>query len=143
MGRRHPVYSNDQGENMNIPGDLKYTRDDEWIRVTGAEGEIGITDYAQDHLSDIVYVELPEVGKVVNRHDGIGTIESVKAAADIYSPVSGTVTAVNESLPDTPELVNQDPYGRAWMVRIELSNPSELDELMDAAAYQKYCGERG
>ena len=128
---------------MNIPGDLKYTRDDEWIRVTGGEGEIGITDYAQDHLSDIVYVELPEVGKVVNSHDSIGTIESVKAAADIYSPVSGTITAVNESLPDTPELVNQDPYGRAWMVRIELSNPSELDALMDAAAYQKYCEERG
>ncbi|HKZ85539.1 MAG TPA: glycine cleavage system protein GcvH [Anaerolineae bacterium] len=128
---------------MNIPGDLKYTRDDEWIRVTGGEGEIGITDYAQDHLSDIVYVELPEVGKVVNSHDSIGTIESVKAAADIYSPVSGTITAVNESLPDSPELVNQDPYGRAWMVRIELSNPSELDALMDAAAYQKYCEERG
>jgi len=128
---------------MNIPGDLKYTRDDEWIRATGGEGEIGITDYAQDHLSDIVYVELPEVGKVVNSHDSIGTIESVKAAADIYSPVSGTITAVNESLPDSPELVNQDPYGRAWMVRIELSNPSELDALMDAAAYQKYCEERG
>ena len=128
---------------MNIPGDLKYTRDDEWIRVTGGEGEIGITDYAQDHLSDIVYVELPEVGKVVNSHDSIGTIESVKAAADIYSPVSGTIMAVNESLPDSPELVNQDPYGRAWMVRIELSNPSELDALMDAAAYQKYCEERG
>ncbi len=128
---------------MNIPGDLKYTRDDEWIRVTGGEGEIGITDYAQDHLSDIVYVELPEVGKVVNSHDSIGTIESVKAAADIYSPVSGTIMAVNESLPDSPELVNQDPYGRAWMVRIELSNPSELDTLMDAAAYQKYCEERG
>lgn len=128
---------------MNIPGDLKYTKGDEWIRVTGDEGEIGITDYAQDHLSDIVYVELPEVGKVVNAHDSVGTIESVKAAADIYSPVSGTITAVNESLPDSPELVNQDPYGRAWMVRIELSNPSELDALMDAAAYQKYCEERG
>ena len=128
---------------MNIPGDLKYTRDDEWIRVTGGEGEIGITDYAQDHLSDIVYVELPEVGKVVNAHDSVGTIESVKAAADIYSPVSGAITAVNESLPDSPELVNQDPYGRAWMMRIRLSNPSELDALMDAVAYQRYCEERG
>jgi len=128
---------------MNIPGDLKYTRDDEWIRVTGDVGEIGITDYAQDHLSDIVYVELPEVGKVVSAHDSVGTIESVKAAADIYAPVSGAIEAVNESLPDTPELVNQDPYGRAWIVRIKLSNPSELDALMDAAAYQKYCEERG
>jgi glycine cleavage system H protein len=128
---------------MNIPGDLKYTKNDEWIRVTGAEGEVGITDYAQGHLSDIVYLELPEVGKAVKAHDPLGTIESVKAAADIYSPVSGAVTAVNESLPDSPELVNQDPYGKAWMARIRLSDPKELDGLMDAAAYQKYCDERG
>jgi len=128
---------------MNIPGDLKYTKDDEWIRVRGDEGEIGITDYAQDHLSDIVYVELPEVGREVKAHDSIGTIESVKAAADIYAPISGTVTAVNESLLDSPELVNQDPYGKAWMIRMKLSNPKELDGLMDAAAYQKYCEERG
>jgi glycine cleavage system H protein len=128
---------------MNIPGDLKYTKNDEWIRVTGAEGEVGITDYAQGHLSDIVYLELPEVGKAVKAHDPLGTIESVKAAADIYSPVSGAVTAVNESLPDSPELVNQDPYGKAWMARIQLSDPKELDGLMDAAAYQKYCDERG
>ncbi|MGH2593273.1 MAG: glycine cleavage system protein GcvH [Anaerolineae bacterium] len=128
---------------MNIPGDLKYTKDDEWIRVKGDEGEIGITDYAQDHLSDIVYVELPEVGREVKAHDSIGAIESVKAAADIYSPVGGTVTAVNESLPDSPELVNQDPYGKAWMFRVKLSDPKELDGLMDAAAYQKYCDERG
>ena len=128
---------------MNIPGDLKYTKDDEWIRVRGDEGEIGITDYAQDHLSDIVYVELPEVGREVKAHDSIGTIESVKAAADIYAPISGTVTAVNESLPDSPELVNQDPYGKAWMIRLKLSNPKELDGLMGAAAYQKYCEERG
>ena len=128
---------------MNIPGDLKYTKDDEWIRVRGDEGEIGITDYAQDHLSDIVYVELPEVGREVKAHDSIGTIESVKAAADIYAPISGTVTAVNESLLDSPELVNQDPYGKAWMIHMKLSNPKELDGLMDAAAYQKYCEERG
>src|SRR3970040_1197276 len=106
---------------MNIPGDLKYTKDDEWIRVRGDEGEIGITDYAQDHLSDIVYVELPEVGRVVNSHDSIGTIESVKAAAAIYLPVRGTITAVNESLPDSPELVHQDSYGRTLMCRIGLS----------------------
>ncbi len=128
---------------MNIPGDLKYTKDDEWVRVKGDEGEIGITDYAQSHLSDIVYVELPEVGREVKAHDSIGTIESVKAAADIYSPIGGSVVAVNDALPDSPELVNQDPYGKAWMVRLKLSNPKELDDLMDAAAYQKYCDERG
>lgn len=128
---------------MNIPGDLKYTKNDEWIRVKGDVGEVGITHYAQDHLSDIVYLELPEVGKEVKAGDALGTIESVKAAADIYSPVSGTVTAVNDALPDTPELVNQDPYGKAWMARLKLSDPEELDMLMDAAAYQKYCEERG
>ena len=128
---------------MNIPGDLKYTKDDEWIRVKGDDGEIGITDYAQSHLSDIVYVELPEVGREVNAHDSIGAIESVKAAADIYSPISGSVVAVNDALPDSPELVNQDPYGKAWMARLQLANPKELDDLMDAAAYQKYCDERG
>jgi glycine cleavage system H protein len=128
---------------MNIPGDLKYTKDDEWVRVKGDEGEIGITDYAQSHLSDIVYVELPEVGREVNAHDSIGAIESVKAAADIYSPVSGSVVAVNDALPDSPELVNQDPYGKAWMARLKLSNPAELDDLMDAVAYQTYCDERG
>jgi glycine cleavage system H protein len=128
---------------MNIPTDLKYAKSDEWIRVKDGEGEIGITDYAQGHLSDIVYVELPEVGKEMKAHEVCGTIESVKAAADINAPVSGAIVAVNESLPDSPELVNQDPYGRAWMARIKLSNPKELDELMDAAAYQKYCDERG
>ncbi|HLF24803.1 MAG TPA: glycine cleavage system protein GcvH [Anaerolineae bacterium] len=128
---------------MNIPADLKYTQGDEWIRVEGDEGVIGISDYAQDHLSDIVYVELPEVGRGVKAGESLGTIESVKAAADINTPVSGAVSAVNESLPDSPELVNQDPYGQAWMVRLKLSDPKELDNLMDAAAYQKYCEERG
>lgn len=128
---------------MNIPGDLKYTKDDEWIRVNGDEGELGITDYAQDHLSDIVYVELPESGRAVKAGEAIGTIESVKAAADLNTPVSGAVTAANEDLPDSPEIVNQDPYGKGWMARIKLSDPKELDALMDAAAYQKYCEERG
>ncbi|HJW84577.1 MAG TPA: glycine cleavage system protein GcvH [Anaerolineae bacterium] len=128
---------------MNFPGDLKYTRSDEWLRVKDGEGEIGITDYAQSHLSDIVYVELPDVGKDVKTGEGCGAIESVKAAADINAPASGTVVAVNESLPDSPELVNQDPYGKAWIARIKLSNPGELNDLMDAAAYEKYCEERG
>ena len=128
---------------MNIPGDLKYTKDDEWIRVDGDEGAIGITDYAQDHLSDIVYVELPETGREVKAGDAVGTIESVKAAADLNTPISGTVEAVNEDLPDSPEAVNQDAYGKGWMVRIKLSDPKELAGLMDAAAYDKYCEERG
>jgi glycine cleavage system H protein len=128
---------------MNVPGDLKYTKSDEWIRVKGDEGEIGLTDYAQGHLSDIVYVELPEVGQDVKAGEGCGAIESVKAAADINAPVSGTIVAVNEALPDAPELVNQDPYGQAWIARIKLSHPAELNDLLDAAAYQKYCDERG
>jgi len=128
---------------MNFPGDLRYTKSDEWLRVKDGEGEIGITDYAQSHLSDIVYVELPDVGKDVKAGEGCAAIESVKAAADINAPASGTVVAVNESLPDAPELVNQDPYGQAWIARIKLSNPAELNDLMDAAAYQKYCDERG
>ncbi|HEY4691075.1 MAG TPA: glycine cleavage system protein GcvH [Anaerolineae bacterium] len=128
---------------MNIPDDLKYTRSDEWIRVKGDEAEVGITDYAQDHLSDIVYVELPDVGREVKAGEVIGTIESVKAAADINAPVTGSVIAVNEPLPDSPELVNKEPYGQGWMVRIRLSDPKELGTLLDAAAYQKYCEERG
>ena len=128
---------------MNFPDDLRYSKGDEWIRVAGDEGEVGVTDYAQDHLSDIVYVELPEVGRVVKARDPIATIESVKAAAELYSPVSGTIIAVNVALPDAPEVVNQDPYGKAWMVRLRLSDPAELEQLMDAAAYQKYCDERG
>jgi glycine cleavage system H protein len=128
---------------MTIPTDLKYTNSDEWIRVKADEGEIGITDYAQGHLSDIVYVELPEVGKEVKAGEAMCAVESVKAAADINSPVSGSIVAANDSLPDSPELVNQDPYGKAWLARVKLSDLAELDALMDAAAYQTYCDERG
>jgi len=128
---------------MNIPADLMYTQSDEWFRVKGDEGEMGITDYAQGHLSDIVYVELPEVGREVQAGQSMGTIESVKAAADINSPVSGGVVAVNEDLPDSPDQVNKDPYGAGWMVRIKLSDLSDVDGLMDASAYRKYCEERG
>lgn len=128
---------------MNIPPDLKYTENDEWIRVEGDSGTIGITDFAQDQLSDVVYVEvIAEEGESLDLGDPCATVESVKAAADVYMPVSGTVTEVNEDLGDTPELVNTDPYGQAWMVKVELSNPEELDDLMDAKAYEKYCEER-
>jgi glycine cleavage system H protein len=124
---------------MNIPAKLKYTENDEWIEVDGGVGKVGITDYAQDQLSDIVYVEIVVAeGNTVDQGDSCATIESVKAAADVYMPVSGKVVAVNEGLPDTPEQVNSDPYGAAWMVQIELSDPSELDKLMDAEAYEAF-----
>jgi glycine cleavage system H protein len=126
----------------NIPTDLKYTKDDEWIRVDGDEATVGITDYAQDSLSDIVYLELPDVGDSFAMGDTFGVVESVKAAADLYMPLSGEVTAVNESLIDAPETVNSDPYGEAWMIRFKISEPSQLDDLMDAAAYTEYLASR-
>jgi len=123
---------------MNIPSDLKYTKNDEWIRVQGNTGTMGITDYAQEQLSDIVYVEIVAAkGEKVSQGDTCATVESVKAAADVYIPVSGVIIEVNEALPNAPETVNSDPYGNAWMVKIELSNPSELDSLLDASRYQQ------
>ena len=128
---------------MNYPEDLKYTQNDEWIRVEGESATIGITDYAQDQLSDIVYVEIVSAeGEAVAKGDTCAAVESVKAAADVYMPASGTVETVNDELADTPEVVNSDPYGQAWMVRLSLSKPAELEDLMDAAAYEAYCEER-
>ncbi len=127
---------------MTIPADLKYTPNDEWIRVDGAEGTMGITDFAQEQLSDIVFVEIVvSEGDNIKKGDSIATLESVKAAADVYAPASGKVIAINEELPDTPEKVNTDPFGEAWMVKIELSNSSELAELLDAAAYEAKISE--
>ena len=123
---------------MEFPKGLRYSQEHEWVAVSGDIATIGITDYAQEQLGDVVYVELPAVGKVLNKDETFGVVESVKAVSDIYAPVSGTVTEVNAELPNTPELVNADPYGKAWMVRVQLSNPQEVDELMDAAAYQKF-----
>jgi len=128
---------------MEYPKDLKYTKNDEWIRVEGKQATAGITDYAQDQLSDIVFVEVvAAVGESVAQGSACATVESVKAAAEVYMPAGGKIAAVNEALPTTPELVNKEPYGGAWMVRFELTNPKELDGLMDAAAYEKYCQER-
>ena len=121
---------------------LYYTNDDEWLRVEGGEATVGISDYAQNALSDIVYVDLPGVGETLHAGETFGVVESVKAAADLFAPVSGEVTAVNDTLPDKPEMVNSDPYGAAWMIRLRLSDKSELDGLMDAAAYQAYCDSR-
>ncbi len=127
---------------MNIPGDLRYTRSDEWVRVEGNTVTVGITDYAQEQLSDIVFVELPSTGQAIKKGEALASVESVKAAAEIYAPVGGSVAEVNEALSDTPELVNQDPYGRAWMVKLAASDSGELGGLLDAAAYEAYCKER-
>lgn|SRR5574341_223571 len=121
----------------------KYTTTDEWIRVEGGEAQIGISDYAQDKLSDIVFVELPAVGKTFGKGDTFGVVESVKAAADLKMPVAGEVIAANNALEDAPETLNQDPFGGGWIVRVKVSNPGELDSLMDATAYAAYCDERG
>lgn len=123
-----------------LPG-LRYTDDDEWIRVEGDEATIGVTDYAQDSLSDIVYLELPGAGDSFNKGDTFGVVESVKAAADLMMPVGGEVIEANEDLLDTPEAVNETPYV-AWLVKIKLSDATEVDELMDADAYTAYCEER-
>jgi glycine cleavage system H protein len=127
----------------NIPAELLYTKDDEWVRVNGNEGIVGLTDYAQDSLSDIVYIELPEEGGNFGIGDTFGVVESVKAAADLYMPISGTVTAANEDLQDMPEVLNSDPYGEGWMIKITLGDAAELENLMDPDAYSAYCDERG
>jgi glycine cleavage system H protein len=128
---------------MNFPIDLKYTENDEWVRVEDNVGTIGITDFAQDQLSDIVYVEVVvSEGEDAAQSDTCATIESVKAAADVYLPVSGKVISINEDLADTPEVVNTDPYGEAWLVKLELSDPSELEALLDSAAYEALVEEK-
>jgi glycine cleavage system H protein len=127
---------------MNYPGDLKYTREDEWLKLEGQSGTIGITDYAQHQLGDIVFVELPKPGAEIQAGKSFGTVESVKAVSELYSPVSGTVEAVNDELNTAPEKVNTDPYG-AWMVRLRLKDPNEAASLMSAEQYTKYAEERG
>jgi glycine cleavage system H protein len=123
-----------------IPDQLRYAASHEWIKVEGGVGTVGITDHAQHELSDVVYVDLPKVGAQADAGTVIAVIESVKAASDIYSPVSGEVVEINADLVKKPELINQDPYGAAWLYRIKLANASELDALKDAAAYQAQIG---
>ncbi len=125
---------------MNYPADLKYTKEDEWLKVEGNTGTVGITDYAQNALGDIVFVELPKPGAAVEAGKSFGTVESVKAVSELYSPVSGTVSAVNEELANAPEKVNSDPYG-AWMIKVKLTK--QADGLMSAGDYEKYASERG
>jgi len=123
------------------PGDLKYTKEHEWVRVDGGDGTVGITDYAQDQLGDIVYVELPGVGTRVVYLEKLGEIESVKAVSELFSPVSGEVVEVNGALTDKPELVNESPYGEGWMLRVRLSDPAELDNLLTAQQYDDYVSQ--
>lgn len=122
----------------NVPENLRYTKDHEWVLVEGDTATIGITDYAQESLGDVVYVDLPQTGASFGAHESIGSVESVKAVSDIFTPVSGEVVEINEGLNDAPESANSDAYGAGWMVKVRLSNPSEIDELMDAAAYNQY-----
>lgn len=126
----------------NIPGDLKYVKTDEWLRLEGGEAVIGVSDYAQHALSDVVYVELPSVGATYKAGDTFGSVESVKAASDMHMPIGGSVIEVNSSLETSPELINQEPYGRGWFIRIKPTDTSEAEKLMDAAAYTKYCDGR-
>lgn len=121
---------------MNIPKELRYSKNHEWVRVEGEKVIIGIDDYAQSQLGDVVFVELPEVGSVVTCGDSFSVVESVKAVSDIYAPVSGKIIEVNEVLADTPECINEDPYGEGWIAVIELEDASEVDNLMDSEAYQ-------
>ncbi len=121
----------------------RYTREHEWVRLEGDEAVSGISDYAQGHLSDVVYVELPAVGTHFAKGQVFGVVESVKAASDCYMPVSGTITAVNEELADSPAVVNEDPHGAGWFIRFTPDNPADLHDLMDAAAYEAYLAAEG
>ncbi|HYJ86673.1 MAG TPA: glycine cleavage system protein GcvH [Pyrinomonadaceae bacterium] len=122
----------------NIPEDLHYSKDHEWVRVEGDVAVVGITDYAQNSLGDVVYVELPKVGEQFAANEPFGSVESVKAVSEVFSPVTGEVAGANESLNDEPEKVNQDPYGEGWMIRMKMSNPGEVDSLLTAAEYEDF-----
>jgi len=121
---------------MHVPAELRYSSDHEWVAVTGTRARVGITEYAQDALGDVVYVQVPDLGASVAAGDSFGEVESTKSVSDVYAPVSGTVVAVNETLADTPETINRDPYGDGWLCEIELADASELEALLDADAYQ-------
>jgi glycine cleavage system H protein len=126
---------------MEFPEDLRYSEEHEWVRVDGPRATVGITDYAQDALGDVVYVDLPEVGTSVTRAASCAEVESTKSVSDIYAPVSGTVVAVNDALESTPERLNEDPYGEGWLFAIEMSDTADLDALLDASAYRQLVEE--
>ena len=122
----------------NVPEDLHYSKDHEWVRVDGNQAIIGITDYAQNSLGDVVYVELPKTGDKFAANEAFGSVESVKAVSEVFSPVTGAVQQINEALADDPEIVNSDPYGNGWMIRMEMTNPGEVDSLLTAAEYEDF-----
>jgi glycine cleavage system H protein len=122
----------------NIPENLRYSKDHEWVSVDGDAATLGITDYAQQQLGDVVYVELPKTGEEFSAHEAFGSVESVKAVSEIFTPISGEVTEINDGLNDTPEVVNTDAYGEGWMVKLKMSNPLEADALLSAAEYEEF-----
>ena len=123
---------------MNFPDDLRYTQEHEWVRVDGTTARVGITDYAQDALGDVVYVDLPDVGATVAAMASCCEVESTKSVSEIFSPVAGTIAEVNSDLTDTPQMINEDPYGKGWIFAVELADAAQVDSLMDAAAYQTF-----
>lgn len=123
---------------MSYPSDYRYTQEHEWVRLEGNLATVGITDYAQHELGDVVYVDLPKVGAKLNAGESFGTVESVKAVSDIYAPVSGEVAEVNSALSETPETINKDPHGKAWLIKLKLANSSEVSKLMDGTAYEAF-----
>ncbi|MBC5775655.1 glycine cleavage system protein GcvH [Pontibacter sp. KCTC 32443] len=126
---------------MNLPENLKYTKDHEWVRIEGDVAYVGITDFAQSELGDIVYVDIDTVDKQISKEDVFGTVEAVKTVSDLFSPLSGTVQEFNEKLEASPELVNSDPYGDGWIIKMSVENNSEVDELLTAAAYRELIGQ--
>lgn len=126
---------------MNVPGNLKYTKDHEWIMVNGNEATIGVTDFAQHELGDIVFIEVETVGETLDQGEVFGTIEAVKTVSDMFMPVGGEILEKNEAIDSAAELVNKDPYGKGWMIKIKISDPEELDSLLSAEAYKKLIGE--
>jgi len=127
---------------MNFPDDIRYTQEHEWVRVDGTVARVGITDYAQDALGDVVYVDLPEVGTSVAAMASCCEVESTKSVSEIFSPVAGTVAEVNSDLSDTPQMINEDPYGKGWIFAVEMADPAEVESLMNAAAYQEFLGQQ-
>lgn len=127
----------------NVPEDLHYSKDHEWVRVDGDQAIVGITDFAQKSLGDVVYVELPKAGDKFESHEPFGSVESVKAVSEVFTPIAGEVVAINETLADEPETVNTDPYGDGWMLRIRMSNPGEVDSLLSAAEYEDFTKAEG
>lgn len=131
----------EKGETMEIPKEFKYSKEHEWVKVEGDTATTGITDFAQRQLTDIVFIELPEVGKKVEQNGNLGVVESVKSVSDVFSPVSGEVIEVNNEIADNPELINKEPYGKGWMAKIKMKDKSELNKLMGADEYKKFLSE--